>query len=160
LYTRYYISPDVNTIKIECDAEELTSAKFFKTSIPNIFFENGNRQSNRYSRSGNFSIELFSEKPYGFTYRLYNGKMGDVIEIEVWRFGKSGGIVLAGESGKSFYLTSSKVVDTDAEGWEKLRYSYTLQSNMKSKEIGIYLYNNNNDTSYFDDFSISIYKLK
>ncbi len=161
LYSRYYIAPVFDSIKIGCDAEKLTSdKKFFKTSIHGIFFENGDRRSNRYSRSGNFSIELFSEKPYGFTYRLYNGKMGDVIEIEVWRFGKSGGIVLAGESGRSFYLSSSKAVETDAEGWEKIQCSYTLQSNMKGKEIGIYLYNNNNDTSYFDDLSISINKLK
>lgn len=156
LYARYYMSPSFNVIKIECDAEELTSDKFFKTSIPGIFFENGNNQTNRHSRSGNFSVELFSEKPYGFTYRLYNCKMGDLIEIEVWRLGKAGGIVLTGEAAKAFYLTSSTVADTDAEGWEKLRCSYTLQSNMKGKEIGIYLFNNTNDISYFDDFSISI----
>ena len=156
LYSRYYISPEFDTINIQCNAEELTSDKLFKTSVPDIFLENGNRQSNKFSRSGDFSIELFSEKPYGFTYRLFNGEMGDVINIEVWRLGKSGGIILAGKSGEAFYLTSSKVIETDANGWDRLQLNYTLQSDMKGKEIGIYLYNNNKDPGYFDDFSLYI----
>ncbi len=160
LYARYYIPPVFETIKIECDAEELTSDKLFKTSIPNIFLENGDRQSNRHARSGNFSVELHSEKPYGFTYRFYDGRMGDVINIEAWRLGNSGSIVLSGKAGKAFYITSSKVVDTDAGGWNKIQVDYTLQSNMRGKEIGIYLYNNSRDTSYFDDLSITLHKLK
>ena len=157
LYSRYYISPEFDNI--QCNAEELTSDKLFKTSIPNIFLENGNRQSNKYSKSGDFSIELFSENPYGFTYRYFNGELGDIINIEVWRFGKSGGIILAGKSGKGFYLTSSEIIETDANGWDRLQLNYTLQSDMKGKEIGIYLYNNNKDPNYFDDLSISINKL-
>ncbi len=156
LYSRYYISPEFDNI--QCNAEELTSDKLFKTSVPDIFLENGNLQSNKYSRSGDFSIELFSENPYGFTYRLFNGEMGDIINIEVWRYGKSGGIILAGKSGEAFYLTSSEVIETDANGWDRLQMNYTLQSNMKGKEIGIYLYNNNKDPGYFDDFSLSINK--
>lgn len=159
LFNRYYVSSEFETVKIECNAEELTSDNKFITSIPNIFLENGNRQCNRYSRSGNYSVALYSEQPYGFTYRFYSGKPGDIIKIEVWRLGNSGNIVLVGESGKAFYLTSSKVTDTDANGWDKLEYSHTLQSTMKGKEIGIYLFNNSSDTSYFDDISISINKL-
>jgi len=155
VYLHYYIAPDFDTIKIECDAEGVVD-KYLTTSIPDIYFEYANNRSSRYSRSGDFSIELSSEKPFGFTYKLYNCKMGDVIEIEVWRFGKSGSIILAGDSGKAFYLASSEVIETDPEGWEKLRYSYTLQSNMKGTEIITYLYNDSHDASYFDDFSISI----
>ncbi|RKY40243.1 MAG: hypothetical protein DRP85_08925, partial [Candidatus Makaraimicrobium thalassicum] len=66
----------------------------------------------------------------------------------------------SGKAGKAFYITSSKVVDTDAGGWNKIQVDYTLQSNMRGKEIGIYLYNNSRDTSYFDDLSITLHKLK
>jgi hypothetical protein len=86
--------------------------------------------------------------------------MGDIINIEVWRFGKSGSIVLSGESGAAFYCTSSVATDTDDKGWDKLNLRYTLQSNMRGKEVGIYLYNNNTDTCYFDDLKISISNLK
>jgi len=150
----------LRSIKIECDAEVVTSDHLFKTFIPGIYLENGDQQSNRYSRSDQYSVELSSARPYGFTFWLYNGKMGDVIKIEVWRFGKSGEIVMSGESGKALFLTSSKVVDRDAQGWDKLEYNYTLRANMKGKEIGNYLFNNSSDTSYFDDFSINIDKRK
>ena len=159
LYSRYYISPDFNTSIIQCDAEELTPDNLYKTTDPDIFLENGITQSDKHSRSGNHSAQLSPTTPYAFTCRIFNGEMGDVINIDVWRFGKSGDIILSGESGKSFYFSSSKAIETDSAGWEKIHFDYTLQSNMKGKEIGMYIYNHTNDTCYFDDLSISFHKL-
>ncbi len=155
IYARYYISPVFKNIKIRCDAEKLAGGAMFETSEPDIFLKNGNTQSSNKARSGRYSACLTAQSSFGFTYRIFKAARGDIIHIEVWRMGKSGGIVLSGESGKDFYFTSSKAVETGAKGWQKLQLDYTLQADMKENEIGIYLYNNK-DTSYFDDFYILI----
>jgi uncharacterized membrane protein len=160
LYSRYFIVPVFDQSIIQCDAEEVTPENLFKTSNPTTFLGNGITRNSKKFRSGNYSAQLFPERQYGFTYLFYDGEIGDIINIEVWRFGKSGNIVVSGESGKAFYITSSEASETDNNGWSKIKCRYQLQSNMKNKEIGIYLYNNGNDTCYFDDLSILISKLK
>jgi len=160
LYSRYYRPASFDNLIIRCDAEKITPEDLFKTSIPNVFLENGITRNKKKSRSGNYSVQLFPEHQYGFTYRFFDGEIGDIINIEVWRFGKSGSIVISGNSGNAFYITSSKVSETDPKGWDMLKCQYTLQSNMNGKEIGIYLYNNSTDTCYFDDLTILISKLK
>jgi len=158
LYSRYFIAPVFDYVEIQCNAEEITSDNLFKTSDPTIFLGNGITRNNTKSKSGNYSAQLFPERQYGFTYRFFDGKIGDIIYVEVWRFGQSGSIVLSGKSGEAFYITSSEASEPDSTGWSKLKCRYQLQSNMKGDEIGIYLYNSNKDTCYFDDLSISISK--
>ena len=159
LYERYYVIAEFDKINIYCDSEEISN-NYFRTSNSKIFLEGGMTQSDRIARSGNYSAQLTSKWPFGYTYRFYNGNIGDKVEVEVWRFGDSGSIVFAGESGKKFYLATSEVVESEESGWNKLSFQYTFKSNMFGKEAAIYIFNNSNDTCYFDDLSIVISKSK
>jgi hypothetical protein len=81
-----------------------------------------------------------------------------VIRAEAWRFGRSGNLIIAGDANKAFYHITSDPIQTDAEGWQLLTRTDTLKSNTEGKEVSIYLFNNSPDTSYFDDFSVTIQK--
>jgi hypothetical protein len=90
---------------------------------------------------------------------LYNCGLGDIINVEAWRYGEKGGIVISGGT-NDFYLSKSEPISKDSTGWEHLQLNFTVPKNMNGKEIGIYIYNNSADTSYFDDMTISYNKFQ
>jgi uncharacterized membrane protein len=156
IYKRYYVYPDYAVLEIKTDAEQIEGNKFV-TSDPDIFLDNASQQTDEASRSGHYSVKLSGANPYGFTYRYHEGHYGDIIQVEVWRLGNSGSIAISGDSGKKFYAGTNEASLTDANGWSKLSFSYTIESEMHGKEIGIYLFNKN-EASYFDDLTITILK--
>lgn len=155
LCNRYYATLNFDIQKIYCDAETINAEKKFITSNSNSVLENGAAQSNKQSKSGKHSIKLHLGDPFGFTYKITNLKIGDELNIDVWRLGKKGEIILSGENGKLFYLSSQGAIEKDTCGWEKLHLYYQIISNIADKEIGVYIYNPSPDTSYFDDFLIT-----
>ncbi|MCF8370849.1 MAG: DUF2142 domain-containing protein [Bacteroidales bacterium] len=160
IYSRYYVAPTFETTTIVCDAEGLSEEKSFTTSIPGVLLDNGDTQSDEMSRSALKSAKLFSGQAKGFSYSFFDGEMGDVIDIEVWRYGKSGGIVFDLKPNEDWNYFTSEVLETDENGWDRLHLTYTFISNRSSEKNIIYIYNNESDTSYFDDLSISIHKQK
>ena len=156
IYHRYYIDPVFEELSLYCDAESVIDQKFMKTSIPNVVLENADTRSKEKSRSGTYSLKLDVNNPYGFTYRTYDRSMGDLIKVSVWRFGEGGNIVISGDGGNEFYPGSSTYSEIDSSGWMKLDLNYTLQEDLHGKELGIYIFNNHEDSSYFDDLEIVI----
>ena len=156
LYQRYYVNPVFEEVTLTCSAESVYDQKYLKTSIPNIMLENADSRTKEKARSGTYSLRLDANNSYGFTYRFSNGQIGDIIRVSVWRLGENGSIVISGDSGNEFYLGSSTYSEVDSSGWKKLNMSYTLQNDMKGKEVGIYIFNNHEKHSYFDDLEIAI----
>ena len=158
LYARYYVTPQFESLTITCDAEKITDQSF-NTNIPSVSLGNSNTQSKEKARSGVFSAKIGPNNPFGFVYRLYNCKRGDIIHVDVWRYGTEGGIIVSG-SKNEFYLSNASSTEKDNAGWEHLELNYTLPMDMKDKEIGIYILNNSKNFSYFDDMVISYCKVK
>lgn len=160
IYSRYYIPSVFKSSTIVCDAEETTDQGKFITTGPHIMLENGSAQSKEISRSGMYSAQLNADYPIAFRHVFNTGKMGDIIDIKVWRYGKWGGIAFDIELDKDWRYFSTEVVDTDSSGWEQLHLKFTNTSNRKSKAGIFYIENNNDETSYFDDLEITIHRVK
>ncbi len=159
LYVRYYILPQYEEpIIIKCDAENITE-KSFNTNTPSVLFKDANTQSNEKAKSGKFSVKLSPKNQFGFTYHLYNCGLGDVIHVDVWRYGTEGGIIMSG-SKNEFYIGNATSVEKENAGWKHLELNFTLSMELKEKDVIIYLYNNGKDSSYFDDMVISYKKIK
>jgi hypothetical protein len=156
LYQRYYVDPVFEEFVLHCGAETLVDQKFLATSIPKIQLENADTRTIEKSRSGEYSLRLDATNPYGFTYRSYNVSVGDVVTVSVWRFGEEGSVVISGDGGKKFYLGSSVYSEVENTGWKKLSITHVLQQEMHGKELGIYVFNNQEDPGYFDDLEIVI----
>lgn len=154
IYKRYYVDDKFTVVKISCDLENVNQENKFTTNIKTVVLENGAAQSSNFSRSFNNSIKLHSGDPFGLTYKTKGLKQGDEINIEVWRLGNAGEIVLSGESGKLFYESNKGFIEKDSKGWERLILNFKIPNDIIDKEVGIYLYNTSSDTSYFDDFII------
>jgi len=154
IYERFYIMPKSESVTIKCGAETVTKEYAFETNIPSIFLENGIAQSNEKAHTGLYSLKLTPDYSCGFTYRFFNCKMGDKINVTVWRYGKVGSIVITGDSNKDFYVAESKVIAKDSMGWEQLQLNFKVPKNMEQKETGIFLYDMGTDTVYFDDLVI------
>jgi uncharacterized membrane protein len=159
LYKRYYVPAVFETTIINCDSETVTNDNHYTTDNAGIFLENGATQSNGKARSGTHSALLTPVNPFAFTYRIRDCDVGDMITVEVWRFGKGGGIIISGEE-DSFYQGIDISAEKDLSGWEKIHLNFLIQKHMSDKETGIYLFNNSTDSSYFDDFIITYKKLK
>jgi len=159
LYTRYYVKPSFESAEIRCNAESITRENLYITDNPKVFFENGSTQSDTRSRSGNYSARLTPQNQFGYTYRMYNCRIGDIIDVEVWRYGKEGSVIISGGPG-IFYISEDDPVEHDCIGWERIHLELTVFRNMVNKEVGIYIYNDGRDTSYFDDMAISYKKFK
>lgn len=157
LYARYYVSPITESVTINCDAENISKEGAFATNIPSIFLENGQTQNSEKARSGIFSAKLTPQNQYGFTYRLNNCKEDDQIQVEAWRYGTEGEIVITGDQG-ALYLNASEPTKKDSSGWECIQINYTVPDNMHFREIGIYLFYNGKDSTYFDDLKINYQK--
>jgi len=159
LYTRYYVAPIFESVTIKCDTENITKDTVFETNLPSVFLENANTRSHEKARSGIYSAKLTAKSRFGYTYRLYNCGIGDIINVDVWRYGTEGGIIMSGGS-NSFYIGNSKPIEKDSTGWEHIQLKYTIPIEMYNREIGIYLFYNGNDSSYFDDIRISYDKFQ
>lgn len=159
LYGRYYVAPHFDTEEIRCNAETITPDHLFATDKPGIVMGNTDALSNGQARSGSYSLKLSADKPFGFTYKAFGLDDGDVIRYGVWRRGHSGGLVVSG-GGDDMFMMQSQAFETDSAGWEHLELLITLQKKTGGKEIGFYIFNNSNDTSYFDDVEISLKRLR
>ena len=155
LYDRYFFISHPQQVTITCDAENTNNKGLLTSSVPKVLLGSSALQCTKHARSGKYSLALSSQNPYGFNYITYSSIPGDEFIVEAWRLGQTGEIIMAGDLGKAFYLSSSRVVETDSRGWEKLQLSYVLRQYLDGKDIWIYLYNNKNDTSYFDDLTIT-----
>lgn len=159
LYARYNIVPTFESVTIKCDTEDITKDNAFNTNLPSVFLENANTRSREKARSGIYSAKLTPRNQFGYTYRLYNCGLGDIINVEVWRCGTDGSIIISGGT-NDFYIGKSEPIEKDSIGWEHLQLNYTVPKNMNNKEIGIYLFYDGKDSSYFDDMSISYSKFQ
>jgi len=140
-----------------CDAENRVGNSF--VSLPDsIQFKNGETRSNEAAFNDSFSSKLNSGHPFGMTLRIPDMKFGESFEITVWRkeTGTAQGDLIA--SGDNFYFKKYEVVETRENGWEKIRMEFFVVTDLAGKEIGLYLYNPNQDPVYFDDFKIIKYK--
>lgn len=159
LYKRYYIDPIFSTLIIYCDAEGLLDGKEYLTDQASIYLENGKTQVIEKAHSGVHSAKVTLENPFAFTYYISNCGVGDVLYLDVWRYGNSGTIIISGE-GKSFTYDAIDIVEKDSTGWEHLKVYYIIPKNMGSERVGIFVHNPSKKPVYFDDITIRYNKLE
>jgi len=144
---------------INCDMEEVNSNDYF---VGNNLEEFGKAvyRSGEKARSGNYAIKFDKTREFAMEYKLKDLKQGDQYEIEVWKFAdnESVRLVAAANDSKKFYKTQRSSVFTDDNGWELLNLKFTIPDSIEGETIKIYLWNADNKTGYFDDFSVKKWK--
>lgn len=153
LLTRYYEWNTFTAETVYCSAEKVTDKNTFSSTDPDIYFENANTQNSLNAHSGSYSALTTVNQQYAFTRRLYNLDKGDVLEVEIWKKGGDGCLVL--DEVNLSYKSSRTVTIKESSGWKKITIRKTIQNNMRDKEIRIYAYNPSTDSTWFDDIKIT-----
>lgn len=139
-----------------CDAEILNKkGDKFLTDTASLL-DGGKLQTDKEARSGSYSVLTIPKKAFAFSYHIKNTGPDWYFKLSVWRKSKDGRgvLVAAAKDPKDLYIASSNAVKIDENGWEKIELEVYTPPNFNYSELNFYVWNNSEDTIYFDDISI------
>lgn len=162
IFTRYFKESFSKKIEFYCDGENNDGNGFFSTNNSNIKLEGIAAQTKDEHRSGNYSALVTQDYPYCFSYKFKNLNRGDLIEMEAWKKGNGGALVLSGKGSncEDFFMSKNETVLTDKNGWSKIHFVLTMTQKCDDSEAVFFAWNPNNTKVYFDDIKFCIKKYK
>ena len=146
--------------EVFCDMEIVDyEGKSFLDISRQHLFKGAGQQSVRRSVSGNSSIKIGMDAPYGMETYLTVTE-GGFVKIQVWRYSNNNaGMIVASSSKASvFYKGSSSVIKKESNGWGLLELSFYVPEGLPNNQLKIYLWNNGRGDVYFDNLCIKEYK--
>jgi len=122
-----------------------------------IIFKGAHFRTNSTSHSGDYSYITSPKNKYALGLNIQNVKPDSYVEISIWRKGKSvkSLLITSSTTPDFFYKTTNEVIKHE-NGWEQLQLEFFIPPNYIDDVLKIYVWNNSNDTIFFDDLSISI----
>lgn len=147
-----------SNVLIECGAEQWAKEQFVDNS-GKYKLSNANGRTKEQKRTGEYSLKLTQEVPYGMAIILDNIKSDDFISVTVWQKG-NGHICASDDIPDSFYKAENKPVLTDSLGWQKICLEFFVPYSYRSTKIKILLCNFGNEPVYFDDLIIEKERIK
>jgi hypothetical protein len=145
-----------------CDMETISgSGEFFTGQNNRGLFGNVETRSQDKSFSGEFSLKLNKERPYGATILIDSVRYDEKIKISVWKKAndpKIGTIISSSENPAIFYHQSVIQTDSASNGWTAITKEFRVPEELDHKSLKIYLYNENEESVYFDDLRIEFYR--
>ncbi|MFK7785076.1 MAG: DUF2142 domain-containing protein [Crocinitomicaceae bacterium] len=161
IYDRFYAPPEYNIERVLCDHEKRSEMLDFGTSNPKVFAKNGSSRSDEQARSGKYSSKISSESPYGTALKFEGCSRGDLFEIEAWRYGPHGEIVLANDGGDAEFFQAEKTADTTFGDWQRIRFSVRIPPTISNMDMLCFTgYFEQADSCYFDDIKVTLKRLE
>lgn len=149
-------------LHIICSAEKLSpdGKKLVAENDSSIMISGANHRTNNVSRTGEYSIVTGVKTRFSFSVSIPNVGPDYYFVVSIWRKSKApvAKLVVSTSKTSQFYKMTSKAVETDSAGWEKLMLEFYLPPNIKRQEIKINVWNNGEEDAYFDDLEIFVSK--
>jgi uncharacterized membrane protein len=161
---KYYHDEAVSEIKFSCGAEEVYDSHL-KTTDPSILPEGVTGRSTAEARTGKYSLLLYPDSPYGYTYRV-NLQQGDIIEVIAWQKGEGAEFIVSAQPRgcESIFTSYYQLMYMEKSGWRKMHYVITFNPNCNMKQaeapVTLFFWNPKKTDCYVDDVEISIKKFK
>lgn len=142
--------------KLLCDAETIDDSKYNFTEVNQHeqLFANVETRTRDDAHSGTFSLKLTPQTPYGFTTTLENVGPDEYICVTAWRKSSDNNGVIVIDGGEGVYHAGKFLVDEDKDGWQKIYLEIYTPPNFFKGEVKIFVWNNSQETVYFDDLQI------
>jgi len=144
--------------EIYCNAEKINhNGSCFLSPWSNmIMFRNNNTRSDEKAHSGQYSVILTEEKPFGMTYELKKVKKGERYHASIWRYSTddNGILVAADKTSKRMYISGKRIFKREESGWELLAIDFEIPKKMHKKSIKIFAWNQGGQPVFFDDLKI------
>lgn len=153
---RYDEFPVGKTLICDCEILNKNGDKFIGSDTTFAYFDGGKNQNNEFYKSGNHSVLTGPKNKYTLAFTIKNCMPSQYYNIVVWRKSPNnkGVLVASANNADGLYVASENSVETDENGWEKLQIDVFTPYNFVGKDIKIYVWNNSQDTIYFDDLKI------
>jgi hypothetical protein len=137
---------------ITCNMEN-ADKEFFLSIDSSYVFKGAHLQSTEKSFSGKYAAKLTPEMMYGLDIPL-QVKAGKTYKISVLRNSahNKGALVVSSKNSSNFYKFSEYSLNNNE--WHPLRITFTIPENMNDSTLSIYLWNNGNNSVWFDDLQI------
>jgi hypothetical protein len=139
---------------LNCDAEDIKNAWIY-TNVPGVHCQGDFELDDSEKRSGDQSIKLTSEHPFGFALVLEGVSQKSQLVVSVWRKQGSGKANLTAFAGKSM-LIKARLTGEVLAGWEELQLQFAWPdgAEISSVELQCVLGKDETEPAWFDDFSI------
>ncbi|KPK85910.1 MAG: hypothetical protein AMS27_06225 [Bacteroides sp. SM23_62_1] len=143
---------------VVCDCELLSDNPFYLLSAKDsVEFKGGLQRSSEHVHSGEYSLMLSSDNPFGFECRFKEVKPGERFIASVWRYGEgnSSALVINSVIGGKYSELSENVIEKDSLGWDLLQLEITIPEDIQFNMIGAFVWNINGTDAWFDDFTVT-----
>jgi len=140
------LSPDGNKILVDNDSS--------------FFISGAVLRSTKESRSGKFSVLTGKKSHFALGTAIPDIGPDYFVEVSVWRKSQSNQakLVVSTSKSKQLYKMTSRTVERDSLGWEKLKLEFFTPANFSRQELKVNIWNNTDEDAYFDDLEIMILK--
>ncbi len=153
------IDREKTDIEVFFSAEKLTidGKNLYAENDSSIVFKGARHRTDLTSYSGNFSYITSPKNRFSLGLNIPYIKPYSHVQLSIWRKGinNKSQLVISGITPLKFYRSTNKPVEYN-NGWEKLKLDFYFPHTYTEDELKIYIWNNSDDTAYYDDFSISI----
>jgi len=147
-------------LTVETNMDELTpDHESFRSNYVDFVFKGGSMQSDRFARSGKFSLLLTKSGPFGGNISM-PVKSGKRFKAEFWQRssdGKQALVVAAASLNDIFYKTSS-LGQNNSEEWTRSELNIALPVDFAEDVLNFYLYNPSSDSVWIEDFSLKVFE--
>ena len=140
------VSVDMETVIDDGDR------KLFEGKGANFF--HGETQKEGIARSGKYACGVSVKQQFGATWESDNVYPGDIYEVTVWRFSAKQNGMLVGDGSWGLYKQAELTGNSDGDGWEELKVRVSTPLHVKSPKLKFYVWNEQAEMAYFDDFVI------
>jgi len=123
----------------------------------NTKFEGAKTKSSEFAFSGNHSVKINTENPYGMTLKLNDIKEGERFEITFWRKApenSSSTLVVSSQPNK-FYQSNISKINESKDGWIQYQSNFMIPYQIEGQELKIFFYNPDEEPAYFDDLKVT-----
>jgi hypothetical protein len=131
--------------------------KFVDENGSDVLFAGGKLQTDVTAHTGKYAVYTTPKKAFAFSYSIRHAGPDWYFKISVWRKSKDehkGVLVAAAKDSRVLYMATAVPVGQPEDGWQKLEMEVYTPPTFYSDELTFYVWNNGNDTIYFDDMII------
>ncbi|SHF73673.1 Right handed beta helix region [Mariniphaga anaerophila] len=139
----------------KCSAEKLDNSgkKFVDEKNQSMEFGNVETRTSEQAYSGEYASKLTPQTPYGFTTDFTAGA-DEYFKVTAWRKSNDDNGVIVIDCGEGYYHAGKFVVEERKDGWQKIYLEAYTPPHFLFGKVRIFVWNNSQDTVYFDDLEI------
>lgn len=145
---------------IICSAEKLSpdGKKLIAENDSSILISGAGHRTKEVSRTGEYSVVTGAKARFSFSVTIADVGPDYYFVASVWRKSTAdvAKLVVSTTKTKQFYKMTSKAVETDSAGWEKLMLELYIPPNVKRQDIKVNIWNNGDEDAYFDDLEVYV----